>query len=51
MDVVKVDMQGVDVTEEDAGRLGGVCCGNPYRRHLKKKKKKSCNCSSCPDKS
>lgn len=23
MDVVKVDMQGVDVTEEDAGRLGG----------------------------
>lgn len=24
MDVVKVDMQGVDVTEEDAGRLGGL---------------------------
>lgn len=24
MDVVKVDIQGVDVTEEDAGRLGGL---------------------------
>lgn len=31
MDVVKVDMQGVDVTEEDAGRLGGGLLWQPLQ--------------------
>lgn len=31
MDVVKVDMQGVDVTEEDAGRFGGGLLWQPLQ--------------------